>query len=300
MNMSTQLTGRPVLFGEVLFDRFPGGETVLGGAPFNVAWHLNAFGAQPLLISRIGNDALGRHIRDAMQSCNMDTAGLQLDPAHPTGTVEVSIEHDEPHYDIVEQRAWDFIDAESLPPLNNAALLYHGSLALRSPVSRSALDRLHSVLDAPVFIDVNLRPPWWNLKQVDSHIEAARWVKLNENELETIAPAGNDLMQRAAALQNSHNLDLVITTRGDAGALVHDSKGRVLQIKPQATDKLTDTVGAGDAFASVIILGLLRDWDLELTLQRAQNFASAIVSIRGATPERQEFYTAFRQNWDLT
>ena len=31
----------PVVFGEVLFDCFPDGSAVLGGAPFNVAWHLH-------------------------------------------------------------------------------------------------------------------------------------------------------------------------------------------------------------------------------------------------------------------
>ena len=297
MNMT--LTGRPVLFGEVLFDHFPDGEAVLGGAPFNVAWHLTAFGAQPLLVSRIGNDALGRRIRGTMQSWGMDTAGLQLDSAHPTGTVEVSIDNDEPHYDIVEHRAWDFIDADSLPPLSDAALLYHGSLALRSPVSRQALDRLYTMLGAPVFLDVNLRPPWWDRQQIERHLEAARWVKLNEDELDMLAPAGEDLEQRAAALQQTHRLDLLITTRGSAGALAHDSGDQTLQVEPTATGKLMDTVGAGDAFTAVIILGLLHDWDLEQTLQRAQAFASAIVGIRGATPESRDFYTDFRQQWDL-
>ena len=45
-----------VIFGEVLFDDFPDG-AVLGGAPFNVAWHLQAFGLHPVMISRTGNDA---------------------------------------------------------------------------------------------------------------------------------------------------------------------------------------------------------------------------------------------------
>ena len=55
-------TNTPVLvFGEALFDCFPGGEQVLGGAPFNVAWHLQALGDQPIFISRIGNDRLGIH-----------------------------------------------------------------------------------------------------------------------------------------------------------------------------------------------------------------------------------------------
>ena len=73
----TNLSGqRPVIFGEVLFDRFPDGSVVLGGAPFNVAWHLQAFGMAPLFISRVGNDALGRTIRDTMHCWEMDASGL--------------------------------------------------------------------------------------------------------------------------------------------------------------------------------------------------------------------------------
>jgi len=292
-------SGRPVVFGEVLFDHFPDGQAVLGGAPFNVAWHLNAFGARPVLISRVGNDALGRRIREAMQSWGMDTAGLQLDSSHPTGTVEVTLDNDEPHYDIVEQRAWDFIDADKLPPIRDAALLYHGSLALRNPVSCRALDTLHDRLAVPVFIDVNLRPPWWTREQIERCLNGARWVKFNEDELHVLAPPGPDLDNRAAALQQACRLDLLITTRGAAGALAYTHSGRRLQIEPPLADKLVDTVGAGDAFAAVVILGLLHDWELETTLQRAQAFASAIVGIRGATPGQREFYTLFMQRWNL-
>jgi fructokinase len=53
----------PLVFGEVLFDCFPDGTEVLGGAPFNVAWHLQGFGLSPLLVSRVGNDARGQQIR---------------------------------------------------------------------------------------------------------------------------------------------------------------------------------------------------------------------------------------------
>ena len=47
---------RPAVFGEVLFDCFADGTRVLGGAPFNVAWHLQAFGEAPLFVSRVGDD----------------------------------------------------------------------------------------------------------------------------------------------------------------------------------------------------------------------------------------------------
>ena len=84
---------RPLIFGEVLFDHFPDGTAVLGGAPFNVAWHLHAFGLRPLMISRIGNDELGGRVQEAMQKWGMDCSGMQIRHCtHPTGTVQVTFQ----------------------------------------------------------------------------------------------------------------------------------------------------------------------------------------------------------------
>ena len=65
--MRQNQTQTPVLFGEVLFDCFEDGSRVLGGAPFNVAWHLQGFGLSPLLISCIGRDAEGQYVLDAVE-----------------------------------------------------------------------------------------------------------------------------------------------------------------------------------------------------------------------------------------
>ena len=67
------------IFGEVLFDHFPDGKRVLGGAPFNVAWHLQAFGLAPHFISRVGADAEGEAVLAAMRDWGMDTQGVQID-----------------------------------------------------------------------------------------------------------------------------------------------------------------------------------------------------------------------------
>ena len=51
MNSTQTLSSnrRPLVVGEVLFDEFEDGAQVLGGAPFNVAWHLQGFGISPPL-----------------------------------------------------------------------------------------------------------------------------------------------------------------------------------------------------------------------------------------------------------
>lgn len=296
--MPSESNRRPVIFGEVLFDHFPDGSVVLGGAPFNVAWHLQAFGLAPRLISRVGDDALGRRIRDAMLSWGMDTAGLQLDSAHPTGTVQVSIQDGEPSFEIVAERAYDFISGDQIPP-TRASILYHGSLAIRHQDSRLALQGLKQQLGAPVFVDVNLRPPWWQREEVAALLLGARWAKLNHDELALLMPAGDDLEARTRGLIADYGLELLIVTRGKRGAAVYAADGEALQVAPAATVSVVDAVGAGDAFASVWLLGLSLGWPLAQTLERAQAFASAMVGVRGATVQDAAFYRPYTDTWGL-
>ena len=101
------------IFGEVLFDHFPDGKQVLGGAPFNVAWHLQAFTQPACFHSRIGIDAEGAQIKSAMEKWGMTTKYLQEDPERSTGMVNVMINNNEPAYDIVPHCAYDAIEPVS-------------------------------------------------------------------------------------------------------------------------------------------------------------------------------------------
>lgn len=286
--MNKQL--QPIIFGEVLFDCFPDGAQVLGGAPFNVAWHMQALGLAPLMISRVGDDPLARQIRASMQSWGMSCAGLQMDSRHPTGVVQVSIEQGEPHYDIVADRAYDFIDADALPPLPQGGLIYHGSLALRNPVSRQALQKIKALHNATVFMDVNLRSPWWNREEILQWIGEANWVKLNHDELQQLGLAGDNIADAATRCIQQFDLDGMVVTSGEAGALAVNKQGQKSSITPEPVDEVIDTVGAGDAFTSVVLTGLIQQWPMQQTMERAQRLASRIVGIRGALPSDQEFY----------
>jgi fructokinase len=291
---------RPVIFGEVLYDCFPDGSMVLGGAPFNVAWHLHAFGAAPLFISRVGDDPLGQRIRDTMQGWGMDTSGLQQDSVHPTGKVDITIEHGEPAYSILNNQAYDFIDVAALPPLPEQAVLYHGSLALRNSTSRQALQQLKQSDRPQVFIDVNLRAPWWQRDAVLALLEERAWIKLNEHELAQLVPQAGDTTARMRHLQEEYHLDLLIMTQGSAGAFIQLADGREFSVRPSSSIQFVDTVGAGDAFSSVLLLGLLRGWETQTLLARAQAFASAIVGVRGATVTDAGFYQSLTTEWQLS
>jgi len=286
-----------VIFGEVLFDCFPDGKKTLGGAPFNVAWHLQAFNAHPLLISRVGNDTEGGQILLAMKEWGMQAAGIQRDQFHPTGRVEVSFNQGEPEYDIVENSAWDFIDVKQLPEVSEGFLLYHGSLAQRSQQSQDTLTKLQQQNSAECFVDVNLRPPWIKPELISALTNDAKWLKVNEQELDSFSNL--DPEKGETIFSENNNLELVLITRGSNGAQLITKSGFQFHTHPESDVSVVDTVGAGDAFSSIFLLGLLNKWPFEVIMQRASEFASAVVAIRGAVSSDGNFYQKFIDSWGL-
>ncbi len=289
----------PLIFGEVLFDCFPDGREELGGAPFNVAWNLQAFGIPPLLVSRVGDDELGRHIKDKMRSWDMTTCCLQLDSSYPTGKVHIELTNGEPQFTILPDQAYDHISPLNKTLQNEPAFLYHGSLALRDATSSETLSRLKREYKCPVFVDVNLRTPWWNAARVYATAEDATWLKLNEYELDSLLPGQQNLELRCRQILERFNLDAVFVTLGEKGAVALNRDNHMYSTKPQQNVVIMDTVGAGDAFSSVLLLGLMNDWPLDTTMHRAQEFASAVVGQRGAITLEKKFYQTFSKKWQL-
>ena len=291
---------QPVIFGEVLYDCFPDGQAILGGAPFNVAWHLQGFGQSPLFISRVGDDPLGHRVRDAMHSHGMDTSGLQLDSMHPTGKVTITMSGNSHSFEIIPDQAYDYINQDALPPLPDTALLYHGSLAARSPASAQTLAFLNTRFAGKRLVDVNLRSPWWQRQQVLDMVDKAWLAKLNNEELIELVPDADDDASRIQQLINNAGLQVLLVTRGAAGAELLTAGGDSFRVAPDPVTEVVDTVGAGDAFTSVLMLAILQDWPWQQALKRAQAFASVIVGRRGATVEEPGFYQPFIDAWELS
>ncbi|MGD9948084.1 MAG: carbohydrate kinase [Desulfobulbus sp.] len=289
MNKQTGLS----IFGEVLFDCFPTGEQILGGAPFNVAWHLQALGDRPLFISRIGDDEKGAVILQSMNDWGMMINGVQLDKEHPTGRVEVSITDNEPSYDIIADSAYDFITAIEIPQHIAGGILYHGTLALRHQRAYEALEALTQHNNLKIFLDVNLRAPWWRKDVVLNLLRKAHWAKMNQHELQLLGGPAADIYQQMALLQKECDLEQLIVTRGEDGALVRTASGDVHTFQPEKVRHVVDTVGAGDAFSAVYIHGLREGWPLAETVCRAQSFAGKVIGLRGATTTDSAFYQEF-------
>lgn len=295
-----------VLFGEVLADVFPD-ETVLGGAPFNVARHLSAFDLNPVMISRTGHDALREDFMREMQRLQMDVSGIQIDHSYPTGQVQVELADGKHQFNILPNQAYDHIHAgvtHMMALSMRPKLVYFGTLAQRSMPSRLALDKLLADSSCPRFFDINLRHPWYNKHTVRRSLLRSDIVKMNEDELEVVAGYfkinANDAQSKARILLAQFELDMLVITSGEQGAWLVNAKGEIYESMPQAMTKpIVDTVGAGDAFSAIVMLGVLNNWDVAQTLARANEFASALCGIRGGAPSDLAFYLPFKQEWSL-
>lgn len=293
-----------IAFGETLVDQFRD-RNVLGGAPFNVACHLGALGAHPVLVTRAGKDALGDQLVQAMSERGLDLRGVQRDPARPTGRVKVTETVRGHAFDILSDQAYDHIHA-SLARMVGLSLhpqmVYFGTLSQRGD-SRRALRELLGTVDACAFLDVNLRDPWVDADTLRWSLQQARVAKLNEDELDRIgdlfALDGATPQARAAVLLSGFDLQRVVVTRGPAGAWTLDAAGRIESVDGMPLEQVVDTVGAGDGFSAVFMLGMLQGWPLADQLARADAFARALCGIRGAVPASQDFYRPFIHDWKI-
>jgi fructokinase len=161
------------------------------------------------------------------------------------------------------------------------------------------LDTLKNRHQGQVFLDVNLRAPWWQAGEVEQWLADADWVKLNFDELELLQPSHLPLAERMANFRQQFALQGLIVTQGEQGASAILADGEMVSVKPERQFDVVDCVGAGDAFSAVLMLGIAEHWPLSLTMERAQNFASALVGQRGATVLDRNFYKAFVDEWRL-
>jgi fructokinase len=312
MNAANSNTAATVVFGEALVDDFAT-EQVVGGAPFNVARHLAAFMAPQLMITRVGADHNGETIRAEFERFAMSQAGLQRDAIEETGRVIVERNPKGHRFIIVPNQAYDYIAREeALAAIKSvdAGTLYFGTLAQRGERSRGTLKALLSSTGATRFLDLNLRDGQVDERIVSDALHAADIAKLNEDELQTLfgwyfqlgpndpPMAADETRSACAALLQMFGLEALIVTLGHRGSVYFGAGGVTIDTRDTpAPPFVIDTVGAGDAFSAIFLLGRTRGWPLELTLARANEFAGAICAIPGAVPRDLGFYDQWVTRW---
>lgn len=291
-----------LVIGEILFDIFPKSKR-LGGAPFNFAYHLKQSGFPVRFISRIGKDDNGREILNRIQAAGFDPGDIQLDDAHPTGTVQVQVDKSGvPEFDIISDVAYDYIELKPeayADHLLNAELVYFGTLIQRTnPAFKRIQQFLHRKQAGTVsFYDINLRRDCYSDEVIESSLYKTDILKLNTDELrecKRITGLDHDEPSLIRHMMTQYSLHTVALTKGDAGSELYTTEG-ASSAAPELAEFMVDTVGAGDAYAAMLAAGILMKWSPQKMLSLATAFASRICTIEGALPDSAEFYEPVRK-----
>jgi fructokinase len=276
--------------GELLWDCLPSG-LFLGGAPANVACHLQQLGIKTRLVTRVGGDVLGDEAALRLRRLGIDTSLVQYDDERPTGLVRVTLSDDgQPSYDILPA-AWDAIvlTEKALEAAALSSFVVYGSLAQRHSTTRNSVRALVRSAVRAVF-DVNLRPPYSCKETVLESLEPVPWlVKINIDEAIQLCSwlampvLSEDISLIAAQLGFRLSCNVVVTSGGEGAALTL-STGQTFRHRGCKVN-VADAVGAGDAFLATLLQGLCCSGQSAAeVLARACAVGAFVASQSGATP----------------
>lgn len=268
--------------GEIVWDMLPEGKR-LGGAPLNFAFYAKETGARAYAVSAVGDDPLGKETVEALGKTGVDFSALQVNSL-PTSRVNVTLSGDGiPQYEIVENVAWDALEStsEALSLVGGANAVCWGSLAQRSPLSRSSILSLLSAAPKSCLkvFDINLRQHYYSREVVEPSLREADILKLNEDELPVVLSLTGE--KDILSLIRRYSLKYVVYTLGAAYSEVYDASGVISHIDTPRV-AVRDTVGAGDSFTAVFVTSLLHGKTIPECHEAAVKVSAEVCTFDGA------------------
>jgi fructokinase len=281
--------------GEVLWDLLPTGPK-LGGAPANFAYQAGALGARAIMVTRVGDDELGKEVISRFTQMNLPRDTVQVDSTRPTGTVVVTLDKKgAPHYAFADEAAWEQLEATdvALRAVGGAHAVCFGTLGQRNATSRESVQRLVAAApaDALRIFDVNLRLDFYSRDVIEESMRLSNVLKMNDEEFSVLTAMfslNGDVRQRIEWLVHRFELEVVVVTSGPSGSVIYQ-EGRWSE-RPPKPGQVVDTVGAGDAFTAALTMGLLVRMSLGEAHAIAADVARYVCSQRGATPPLPDVY----------
>ena len=248
-----------LVVGEALVDIVRSGDgdvEHVGGSPANVALGLGRQGVAVALLTRIGDDARGRSIREHVAAAGVDVLAAST-TADPTSTAVATIGADgsaDYEFDI----RWD-IDPSATSA--TARIVHTGSIAaFLEPGAGRVRELIARAGDAIVTFDPNIRPALLGerddaVRTFESIVPLCTIVKMSDEDAAWLYPgvAMSEVLVRVLSL----GAEVGAITRGGDGAILASAQG-VVEV-PGVAVAAVDTIGAGDTFMASLIHSALRN-----------------------------------------
>ena len=273
--------------GELLWDVFPD-QKKAGGAPVNFVYHATQQGAEGYAISAVGNDVFGTEIIQELEKNRISSAFIAT-VDYPTGSVLVELKEGIPSYTIVEGVAWDHIPLtqQAIELMKRADAVCFGTLAQRHADSHHTLTELLSYTreEALRFFDINIRQHFYSKELIESLLQWANVLKINDEELELLRPMfglQGDTDQICRWFMQQYNLRyLVLTAGADYSTIYSETESSTI---PTPRVQVADTVGAGDSFSGAFVNAILAGKPLQEAHRNAVETAAFVCTKQGAWP----------------
>jgi 5-dehydro-2-deoxygluconokinase len=272
----------------------------LGGTATNVAVAAARLGGtRAAVITKVGDDAFGPYVRQALEGFGVDTRFVTTHPTLRTPVVfcEIFPPDDFPLLFYREPKAPDMTIEPGeldLDAIRTARIFWVTGTGLSDEPSRSAtLAALEARARSGITVlDLDYRPMFWPSRDAAGAAmrEALAQVTVAIGNLDECETAVGVREPRAAAgALRAGGLELAVVKQGPKGVLAVDG-GTTVEVPPVPVE-VVNGLGAGDAFGGALCHGLLRGWELE-RMMRFCNAAGALVTSRlacaDAMPSEEE------------
>ncbi|MGH6718865.1 MAG: bifunctional 5-dehydro-2-deoxygluconokinase/5-dehydro-2-deoxyphosphogluconate aldolase [Alphaproteobacteria bacterium] len=282
----------------------------LGGSPANTAVGAARLGLRPAMITRVGDEHMGRFVRQTLAAEGVDVSQVRTDPERLTGLVVLGI-RDRDTFPLIFYRencadmalAEADIDATFVASAG-AALLSgtHFSRANVAAASRRVMTLMRRA-GGRVILDVDYRPVLWGLTghglgearfvasdRVTEHllgiVAECDVVVGTEDEIRIAGGAADPLVALRAIRARSPAI--IVMKRGAAGCVIFpgdipDAVDQGLSV-PGFAVEVFNVLGAGDAFMAGFLRGFVRGEPLRRCGELANAAGSLVVARHGCAP----------------
>jgi 5-dehydro-2-deoxygluconokinase len=298
----------------------------VGGSAANIALNTARLGVKSAMLTRVGEEQMGRFVRRTLADTDVDVSHVIFDPEHLTPYVLLAIRDidDFPRIFAYGDAADLALDEDDVDPefiASSKALLVTGT-PLSRPGSRAAsLKAVKAAKEAgtSVVFDLDYRPVFWGVASHEQggqmFVESAEVTEgyrsvlpdcdlvVGTEEEIRIAGGSTDTREALRSIRDLSEATIVLKV-GAMGAIVFpreipDDLEDGVRV-PGFPVKVFNSVGAGDAFMSGFLSGWLREEPLEECLRLGNACGAIVVSRHGCspampTPQELTYFLALEQ-----
>ncbi|MEE4307301.1 5-dehydro-2-deoxygluconokinase [Pseudomonas alliivorans] len=282
----------------------------LGGSSANIAFGTARLGLKSAMLSRVGDDHMGRFLVESLAREGCDVSAIKRDPERLTAMVLLGLK-DRETFPLVFYRencadmALRAEDIDEAQIASSKALLITGTHFSTDQVFKASIQALDYAEKHQVYrvLDIDYRPVLWGLagkadgetrfvadQNVTQHVQRIlpRFDLIVGTEEEfLIAGGATDLLSALRTVREHTAATLVVKLGPQGCTVIHGAIPARLEdgaIYPGVRVEVLNVLGAGDAFMSGFLSGWLKDASDERCCQLANACGGLVVSRHACAP----------------